>query len=45
MVYIEDCVMSIDDPLLTLSHVMLGLGRPLAEQLNEAVDDCTTVWF
>ena len=44
MVYLEDCVMGSKDPLTTLSHVMLGLGRPLAEQENEAVDGCTTVW-
>ena len=45
MVYLEDCVMVSKDPLTTLSHVMLGLGTPLAEQVNEALDGCTTVWF
>ena len=46
IVYLEeDCVIGSNDPLTTLSHVMLGLRRPLAEQVNDAVDDSTTVWF
>ena len=39
--YFDDAVIMSDSPLTTLSHVMSGRGRPLAEQVNIAVSFCT----
>ena len=39
--YFEDAVIMSESPLTTLSHVMSGRRRPLAEQVNLAVSFCT----
>ena len=44
MEYLEDCEIVSDWPLTCLSHDMAGRGRPLAEQVNVAVLDCTATW-
>ena len=41
MEYFDDVAILIGSPLTTLSHVMSGRGRPLAEQVNVAVFGCT----
>ena len=42
MEYFKDVVIMNDSPLTTLSQVISGRGRPLAEQMNVAVFGCTT---
>ena len=44
MEYFEDAVIMSDSPLSTLSQVISGRGRPLAEQVNVAMFGCTIIW-
>ena len=44
MEYFKDVVIMSDSPLTTLSQVISGRGKPLAEQVNVAMFGCTITW-